>query len=252
MRMGFAVVGVAMLYLPGLVALWSSPAHRASAWMMSLYFTYVTMALWRSNADYQHHLDVDQQLRDQRDLFELQGRTDALTELANRRFFTECLMAMSEQARCRGGNLVLMVLDLDHFKNINDRYGHATGDACLTQFAARLKTLFGNHGDHVARLGGEEFGVLLQGQTLELALLRAEGFRALCACEPIQVGDFCMPITVSIGVAAFELETHQDGDGLYRAADAAVYRAKNSGRNRVCGHAPVAGLVTDKQPEPAR
>ena len=234
MRLGFAIVGVAMLYLPGLLALWFSPAYRASAWMMSLYFTYVTVALLRSNADYQHHLDVDQQLRDQRDLFEQQGRTDAMTELANRRFFTEQLMRLSEQAQRDSGALVLMVLDLDHFKSINDRFGHAAGDTCLTLFAARLKDAFGSDGGLVARLGGEEFGVLLQGEALAVAMLRAEAFREMCASEPIRAGEVILPITVSIGVAQYD--SNCDGDELYRAADSAVYRAKNSGRNRVCSH----------------
>ena len=238
MRFWFAVVGVAMMYLPGLVSLWISPRDPASAWMMSLYFTYVCFALWRSNVDYQHHLDVDEQLREQRDLFEQQGRTDALTELANRRFFTETLMSMSQHSRNSGHELVLMVLDLDHFKNINDHYGHAVGDACLQVFASRLKEKFGNDGEHAARLGGEEFGVLLQGQSLDLAMRSAEEFRALCAHDPIQVGHLMLPITVSIGVAAFDSENHKDGDGLYRAADTAVYQAKHSGRNRVCSHEP--------------
>jgi len=238
MRLGFAVVGVAMLYLPGLIALWISPRDPASAWMMSIYFTYVCFALWRSNTDYQHHLDVDQQLRDQRDLFEQQGRTDALTELANRRFFTESLMSMSQHARESKNPLVLLVLDLDHFKNINDQHGHAVGDACLVSFASRLKTKFGNNNEHAARLGGEEFGVLIQGHTLDVAIRLAEELRELCNNEPIRVGDILMPITVSIGVAAFDAKNHRDGDGLYRAADSAVYLAKNSGRNRVCRHEP--------------
>ena len=71
--------------------------------------------------DYQHRLDIDQQLRDQSDLFEKQGRVDALTELANRRFFTESLMQMSQNAKAGNSDLVLMVLDLDHFKSINDQ-----------------------------------------------------------------------------------------------------------------------------------
>lgn len=234
MRLGFAVVGVAMLYVPGLIALWMAPGNGASAGIMSVYFIYVTMALWRSNVDYQHHLDVDQQLRDQRDLFERQGRTDALTELANRRFFTECLMAKAVQARASKSDLVLMVLDLDHFKNINDHHGHAAGDACLSLFAARLKSAFSAEGEYAARLGGEEFGVLLPSHSLDAAMLRAEHFRSQCASEAIRVGEFQMQVTVSIGVAAFEAEAHNDGDGLYRSADAAMYRAKNSGRNRVC------------------
>ncbi|MGH8500142.1 MAG: GGDEF domain-containing protein, partial [Methylococcales bacterium] len=208
------------------------------ALVMSIYLIYVVTTLWRSHNEYQHRLDIDQQLRDQRDLFEQQGRVDALTELANRRFFTESLMQMSQNAKGSDSKLVLLVLDLDYFKNINDQHGHAVGDSCLAIFASRLKTKFGFDGEHAARLGGEEFGVLLQGHTLDLAMARAEGFRAMCVSEPIQVGGIIMPITVSIGVAAFDPDKHHDGDGLYRAADSAVYRAKNSGRNKVCSHIP--------------
>lgn len=240
MRLRFALSCVALMYLPGLLVLWLTPKDPASAWVMTIYLLYVVATLWRSHNEYKHRLDIDQQLRDQSALFEQQGRVDALTELANRRFFTESLMKMSQNAKTSNSDLVLMVLDLDHFKNINDQYGHAVGDSCLSQFAARLKEKFGKHGEHAARLGGEEFGVLLQGHTLDIAMIRAEDFRAMCVSEPIQVGDIVMPITVSIGVAAFDPENHRDGDGLYRAADSAVYQAKNAGRNRVCNQKPDA------------
>ncbi len=238
MRLRFAILCVAVMYLPGLIALWLTPKDPASAWVMTIYLMYVAATLWRSHNEYQHRLDIDQQLRDQRDLFEHQGRIDALTELANRRFFTESLMSMSQKARSTGQSLVLMMLDLDHFKNINDQYGHAVGDTCLSIFSTRLKNQFNIDGEHAARLGGEEFGVLLQGQSLEVAIRRAEDFRSMCMRDPIQVGSVSMPITVSIGVAEFDPNEHRDGDGLYRAADSAVYQAKNSGRNRVCSHEP--------------
>lgn len=238
MRLQLALVSVAVMYVPGLISLWLASNDSASALVMSIYLLYVGATLWRSHNEYQHRLDIDQKLRDQSDLFEQQGRTDALTELANRRFFTESLMRMSQEAKVSNRSLVLMVLDLDHFKNINDQHGHAAGDTCLSIFASELKTRFGNHGEQAARLGGEEFGVLLQGQTLEDAMRRAEAFREYWANEPILLGDISMPITVSIGVAAFNPELHRDGDGLYRAADSAVYQAKNSGRNRVCSHEP--------------
>ena len=238
MRLRFALLCVAVMYVPGLVTLWLIPKEHASALVMTIYLLYVVATLWRSHAEYQHRLDIDQQLREQSDLFEKQGRVDALTELANRRFFTESLMQMSQNAKASDSNLVLMVLDLDHFKNINDQHGHAVGDSCLSMFASRLKTKFCDDGEHAARLGGEEFGVLLQGHTLVAVMRRAEDFRVLCVSQPIQVGDIILPITVSIGVAAFEPHKHHDGDGLYRSADSAVYRAKNSGRNRVCSHEP--------------
>lgn len=234
MRLGFAIVGVVSMYVPGLLALWTSTEYRGSAWMMTLYFTYVCVAVLRSHGDYQHHLDVDEQLREQRDLFEKQGRTDALTGLANRRHFTEQLMDLSEASRAGGPPLVLMVLDLDHFKIINDRHGHAVGDACLAVFAARLKAMFASQGAFPARLGGEEFGVLLHGQSLGQALQGAEQLRVLCERESVLVGNASVPLTVSIGVASFDAAVHGDGDGLYRSADAAVYRAKHSGRNQVC------------------
>ena len=80
--------------------------------------------------------------------------------------------------------------------------------------------------------------MLLVRQTLEEAVARAEDFRMMCVREPILVGEIIMPITVSIGLAAFDPDNHRDGDGLYRAADSAVYQAKNSGRNRVCCQEP--------------
>jgi len=238
MRFRFALLSVAVMYLPGLAILWQTPEDSASAVVMTIYLIYVVATLWRSHNEYQHRLDIDQKLRDQSDLFEQQGRIDALTELANRRFFTECLTSVTQSARSTKHNLVLMVLDLDYFKNINDRHGHAVGDACLQNFSARLKEKFGNDGEHAARLGGEEFGVLLQDHSLEGAIRRANEFRQMYASEPVRVGEIALPITVSIGVAEFNPDLHRDGDGLYRAADSAVYQAKNSGRNRVCSHAP--------------
>ncbi|MEO6172244.1 MAG: GGDEF domain-containing protein [Arenimonas sp.] len=235
MRLRFAILSVAMMYLPGLVALWLVSDDSASALVMTIYLIYVAATLWRSYHEYQDRLDIDQELRDQRDLFEQQGRVDALTELANRRHFTESLMRMSQHAKTTNDALILIMLDLDHFKNINDQYGHAVGDACLAIFSARLKGKFGRKNDQAARLGGEEFGILLQGVGFEVAMNRAHDFRAMCEREPISVGDTAIPITVSIGVVAFDYEIHRDGDGLYKAADSAVYRAKNAGRNRVCG-----------------
>ena len=74
--------------------------------------------------------------------------------------------------------------------------------------------------------------MLLQSHTLDVAMIRAEDFRQLCASDPILVGGIVLSMTARIGVAAFDAESHRDGDGLYRAVDTAVYRAKNSGRNR--------------------
>jgi diguanylate cyclase (GGDEF)-like protein len=234
MRRGFAFTGITLLYLPGLILLWRDPANRSSALIMTIYLAYVVVSTFRSNAEYNLRLDLDQQLRDQRDLFAQQSLIDPLTELANRRHFAEVLAEASARAGSFDEPLTLLLLDLDHFKKINDTHGHAIGDACLVAFAKRIKGAYGGVGDLVARLGGEEFGVVLRGQDTPTACARAEHFRADLVDHPIAVEGILLAVTASMGIAQFDKALHRDPDNLYRAADSSVYRAKAEGRNRVC------------------
>ena len=253
MRRGFALACIALLYAPGLLVLLADPAERATALVMVVYLAYVLISLVRSHAEYQQRLDLDQELRDQRDLFSQQSRIDPLTELANRRHFSNVLAEAGERARLGGGPLTLLVLDLDHFKKINDTHGHAIGDACLVAIAGRLRTLFSGDGDLPARLGGEEFGVVLDGQDLATAARRAEHFRVNLVEHPIALhgstldgnalDGMVLAMTASIGIAGFERALHGDVDDLYSAADRAVYRAKAAGRNRVCVDEPAAAAI---------
>ena len=234
MRRGFAFAGIALLCLPGLFLLWINPADRANALMMVMYLVYVVISLLRSYAEYQQRLDLDQELRNQRDLFSRQSRVDALTELANRRQFADVLASKTQQAKRSGEPLTLLLLDVDHFKHVNDTHGHTIGDACLMAIAGRLKTSFSGEGDLAARVGGEEFGVVLGGQDLAAATLRAEHFRVSLAEHPIALDGVTLTMTASIGLAEFDATLHENDDALYHAADSAVYRAKAAGRNRVC------------------
>jgi len=234
MRRGFAFTGIGLLYLPGLLLLWRDPANRSSALIMTIYLAYVVVSTFRSNAEYNTRLDLDQQLRDQRDLFARQSLIDPLTELANRRHFAEVLTEASAHARRSAEPMTLLLLDLDHFKKINDTHGHAVGDACLIAFARRIKGAFGGAGDLVARLGGEEFGVVLSGQDAATACARAQHFRDDLIGHPIAVEGIVLAVTASMGIAHFDSARHRDPDDLYRAADSSVYRAKAEGRNRVC------------------
>ncbi|MBC7989279.1 MAG: GGDEF domain-containing protein, partial [Luteimonas sp.] len=243
MRRGFAFAGIVLLCLPGLFLLWSNPADRANALMMVMYLVYVVISLLRSYAEYQQRLDLDQELRNQRDLFSRQSRIDALTELANRRQFADVLASTTQQAKRSGEPLTLLLLDIDHFKHINDTHGHTIGDACLMAIAGRLKTSFSGEGDLAARVGGEEFGVVLGGQDLSAATLRAERFRASLAEHPIALDGVTLTMTASIGLAEFDATLHENDDALYHAADSAVYRAKAAGRNRVRRDEPVAALA---------
>jgi diguanylate cyclase (GGDEF)-like protein len=235
MRRSFAFAGVALLSFPGMLLLMVDPGDRPNALMMAVYLVYVCISLLRSYVEYQQRLDLDQELRNQRDLFSRQSRIDPLTELANRRQFADVLQAATLEARRSGTALSLLLLDIDHFKQINDTHGHAVGDDCLVAIAARLHASFGGAGELAARVGGEEFGVVLAGQDFEAAIERAERFRAALAAHRIELGHGGLGMTASIGVAGFDPARHADDDALYHDADSAVYRAKAGGRNRVCG-----------------
>ena len=234
MRLRHAFAAVLLLYLPTLAAMILSGARFELIGVSALYLLYVSLALRRSHAEYLQRLDLEDELRQQRDLFQQQSRRDGLTGLANRRRFSSALEEWSAQARTQGAPLSLLILDLDHFKAINDQHGHARGDACLRAFADRLQVAFAAESELVARLGGEEFGVLLRQASLQQAFARAEAFRAGLAADPIDAGDGVgLALRVSIGVAAFEPALHHDADALYHAADTALYEAKASGRNAV-------------------
>ena len=153
--------------------------------------------------------------------------TDELTRLPNRRHF----MALADDACARGGPLALAALDIDHFKRINDRHGHAAGDVVLQRVAHALRVAL-RPGDAIGRTGGEEFLALLAGATEGDALGAAERLRAAVAdidCAGLPAG---VRPSISIGVAAW---TGPDDtlDALCRRADAALYAAKEGGRNRV-------------------
>jgi len=247
-RLGFAALGIGLLFLPGLLVLWGDAAGQATALVSTVYLVYVYLSLLRAHAEYQRRLDVDQDLRDQRDLFARQSRVDALTDLANRRHFAEVLAAATRNARGQGTRLSLLLLDLDHFKAINDQHGHAVGDGVLGAVAARLQLAFPQPGELVARIGGEEFGVVLEGQPGAIAAARAESFREALAAKPLLVDGLALPVCISIGWAEFDPALHADLDGFYRAADRALYRAKREGRNRVCADAPEAAHARPADP----
>jgi diguanylate cyclase (GGDEF)-like protein len=164
-------------------------------------------------------------------LVERQASTDGLTELANRRHFEEALAGEISRAERFGGTLGLVVADLDDFKQVNDRYGHQTGDDVLRAFADVLRATVRDI-DVAARYGGEEFAVLLPQTDLEgterlAERLRETMARRLLSLEPGST----FSVTASFGVASFPEEP--TAAELFAAADEALYRAKSAGKNRV-------------------
>lgn len=162
---------------------------------------------------------------------------DPLTSLANRRSFDQSLRKEIEEAQDKRRGLCLVMGDIDHFKRINDTFGHLVGDAVLKRFAELLsKSVSGN--DVVARFGGEEFAIILPGVQLGQALAAAEGIRRTLESKKwvaTDGGQRLGTVTASFGVA--ELHSFDDPDSLVRRADEKLYEAKCAGRNRVVAEA---------------
>jgi diguanylate cyclase (GGDEF)-like protein len=168
---------------------------------------------------------------------EARAATDALTGLPNRRAVEDTLKRMVAQASRSIQPLSALMLDLDHFKAINDRFGHDRGDDALAAVGALLRETL-RDSDFAGRLGGEEFVVLAPGTDGAGAEVLAEGLRT--AVGRLDVPGLDGPMTVSVGVATFP-EVAPDGATLLRMADRALYAAKERGRNRVeVAHGPRA------------
>jgi len=170
-------------------------------------------------------------LRERR-TFERDALVDALTGLANRRAFDADLMRAVERARRYDESLCVAVADLDHFKNVNDAYGHAVGDAALRAFATLAAGAL-RASDELYRVGGEEFAMLLPRTNLEAGGEVAERVRSAVEGHVLHVDDGTeLRVTCSLGVA--ELASRPSPKDLVNAADEALYHAKVEGRNRVC------------------
>ncbi|KAB0678799.1 GGDEF domain-containing protein [Aureimonas leprariae] len=163
---------------------------------------------------------------------------DALTGIGNRRSFDAMLDAEFGSARSREAGLAVLIIDLDHFKRINDEYGHQSGDACLQATGRILRSHCEGAACHAARYGGEEFSVLLPNMSVAEAVAFAEKLRVAIATAQVARGEGRRPIrmTASIGVASTEETTFASPGALLDAADAALYRAKHRGRNNVQFH----------------
>ena len=161
--------------------------------------------------------------------------TDSLTGVRNRRCFDLELKRELKIARRYGGDLSLIVIDVDSFKAVNDQHGHAVGDAVLEAIARRLEGLLPRDTDWLARLGGEEFGVVLPQTRLRGAAKVAESIRAGVEARPIATQVGLLPIRVSLGVSGTQqLQPREPSvEELLRRADACLYRSKRNGRNRV-------------------
>jgi two-component system, cell cycle response regulator len=179
--------------------------------------------------------------------------TDDLTRVASRRFFTKHFPREVERAARYGRALSLILCDIDHFKNVNDTLGHAGGDEVLRQFGTRLQDQLRRGVDWVARIGGEEFAIVLPETNYEQALDVARKVRAGVADKKFEAQNRSVEITASFGLCGLQSVppgVRKIAENLVKVADAALYRSKNAGRNRVTATTYPSDQSEKKRREP--
>jgi diguanylate cyclase (GGDEF)-like protein len=157
--------------------------------------------------------------------------TDGLTGMQNRRYFDDALREYLDEFGRIDKPVGLMILDLDHFKQVNDTHGHDVGDEVLRAVAQCVRGMTRYH-DVVARLGGEEFAVVTPNMDAELLARFAERIRKAIASMSILSGNVRLKVTTSVGLAVWDRK--ESAEDFYRRADRQLYEAKKQGRNRVC------------------
>lgn len=222
-----------LLYAPSVALFCVVPPLRPIALTLVVYVLYQLSSLRRVAHEYEQQIDTEFALLLSRAEVERMTRVDALTGLANRREYENVYPKAWQQAARARGEIALLVLDLDHFKALNDGHGHLAGDACLQHFARLLDECFLREVDLLARIGGEEFVAVLPGTRSEDAARMAETLRATLERKPCDWQGKTLPMTVSIGVGSADWSRDPKPEDTFARIDAACYGAKMAGRNRV-------------------
>jgi len=169
-------------------------------------------------------------LIDERQLLSSKVDLDELTQVASRARVLDCLYSNLKKSKNHSSCFSIAMIDLDHFKSVNDKHGHLGGDHVLKSVAQRMKSVLRND-DVLGRYGGEEFLLILPGADLNTANQVAERVCNCVSVEPFNYKDYAIPITVSVGLAVWHLD--DSGESLLGRADRALYQAKHQGRNQV-------------------
>lgn len=168
-------------------------------------------------------------------ILEERNTTDFLTGVKNRQHFDKRYVAELRRSRREHTPLSLVMMDIDHFKRVNDTHGHMVGDECLRTVAKLIADQLKRPADIVTRFGGEEFALILPNTPHQGALQVAEAIRAAVASNQINIQQVSLQVTVSLGVATMQLKSDSHQQKLLEEADKALYQAKQEGRNRVVG-----------------
>jgi len=196
-------------------------------------------------------LELEDHLVEARESMRFQATHDLLTSLWNRGVIMELLSREIQRSHREESCTVVMLCDIDHFKLVNDQYGHSTGDEVLREVARRLQHAVRSY-DMVGRYGGEEFLIVLNKCDPSSAAARAENLRAAISTKPFRVRSMSLPVTMSVGVARSTDFPNRSADAIVDEADTALYAAKSAGRNcvRMALPAPAANTEVVLQGEP--
>ncbi|MGC9454237.1 MAG: GGDEF domain-containing response regulator [Phycisphaerae bacterium] len=189
----------------------------------------------------QRILDLQDEIIAARESLREQATHDMLTGLLNRPAIIDTLQRALDYAEREGSTVGVVMADLDHFKQINDTHGHKAGDTVLREASRRMRSVLRTY-DSIGRYGGEEFLLVLPGCDEDGSMALAERVRCCLAGEPIRLCDDSLDVTVSLGVSVVQGGEHTSADSAIHAADDALYRAKDAGRNRCeCDRRTTAG-----------
>ncbi len=177
-------------------------------------------------------LDLQQSLKETLEVQSYQAQHDRLTKIFNHVEILNILEKELDRVGRQNGNLAVIMGDLDHFKRVNDTYGHVAGDAVLVEVAVRMKNNIRIY-DSAGRYGGEEFLLVLPGCTTEEAMIIANRILESISKEPVMFNNIPIMVTISLGVAVNRTGEKTKTTELVQLADAALYKAKQNGRNRV-------------------
>ena len=172
-------------------------------------------------------------IKEREEKLALISQTDGLTQLSNRKFFDQALQISLANSRRNMTPLTIVMMDIDFFKKVNDKYGHLSGDDCLIKIAKLMQAQFKRQTDVVARYGGEEFIAILYGQDLEEAIFQTEKLRSLIENTTMVSGQHSFRITASFGLASLMPPEEAEAQDLIALADTLLYKSKDKGRNRL-------------------
>lgn len=238
-----AIAFVAVTMLPAVFWTLAGFVHWLAGLMCFTYFIYVVVLTGQQYREYWQAIENERALQQQQLQLEQLSRTDVLTSLANRRYFNDKFDEYWSVCWRNESPLTLLLIDIDHFKHINDHYGHSAGDQALIQVGIILKQIVSRGSDMGARVGGEEFAILLPFTNQQGGEKLAEEILATIRQVDVQFDGRQFRFTASIGQATVVPNAELTPAKFYAMADAALYDAKHNGRDRLAQAIPVSTSI---------